>query len=495
MYEQDAKKGKINKKKLLYGSGALVTIIIVLAVSVFAVMGSDNFLNRKFDLTTEKIYSISQKSIDVLQKIDTELTIYRLADDQMVTEDSTNGGFYSMAYKFLDDYTKYNSKINLVIVNPDKQPGIMSELDLDNSRGLNKFDIVFKSGANIKKVSIDLNNPDIFDNNSDQNANPNNKKLIIEQILTGAIIQVTNGTVPKLYSISGHGESTFDKSYTYLKSAIGSLGFDFATLNISIKKAIPDDATMILLLSPKTDLLPDEAYLLGQYMKKGGKVVFMFDPVIPAISFPNFNSCLKEYNIEIQDSVIYEKDPNNNVPNSEETLYLKLKGGPLTEVASDLSKMALFFNKALQINQLKNQNTNIQTASWFYTSDKAIAQSLANSSESITGTFPIIMTAQRQFLSTEKPSRIMITADTDFISDSMIGITDPQIPTAVMTALVSWVNDEAKPAIVIEGKTMSTDQFAMTEALANITFVIFIIVVPAIIIIFGIVVWARRRHR
>jgi hypothetical protein len=488
MDEHDVKKKKLNKKKLLYGGGALVTIIIVLAVSVFAVMVSDNFLNRKFDLTSEKIYSISQQSVDVVQSATTDVTIYRLADDQMVYElqDQTQANFYKMVYLLLDDYTKYNSKVNIVIVNPDKQPDVMNELDPDNSRGLNKFDIVFKSGTNVKKVSI--NDTSIVDSNDN---------LVIEQILTGALKQVIGGVIPKLYTAAGHGEANMNtaSTFTYVKSTFGSLGFDIANLNISLQKAIPDDATMILFLSPKTDLLSDEAYTLGEYMKKGGKVVFMFDPVIPAISFPNFNSVLQKYNIEIQDSVVYEKDANNYVPSSEETLYLKLQGGPLTEVISDMSNMALYFNKALQINLLKNQSPDIQTASWFYTSDKAVAQSLNDTSVSTTGVFPIIMTAQRQFLSTAKPSRIMVTADSDFISDSMIGFTTAQVPTGVLAALVNWVNDEEKPTIEIAGKTMAPDQFSMTQMISNILFVIFIIVVPIIIIVLGVVVWARRRHR
>ena len=43
-------------------------------------------------------------------------------------------------------------------------------------------------------------------------------------------------------------------------------------------RAIPQDATILLVAGPKSDFFPSEVDLLKTYLAKGGKVLFLLDP-------------------------------------------------------------------------------------------------------------------------------------------------------------------------------------------------------------------------
>jgi len=80
-----------------------------------------------------------------------------------------------------------------------------------------------------------------------------------------------NGVAPGADSASGVGGG-----YDALFEAMDQAGFELRTLNFRDTPAVPDDASLLLLLEPRLELQPREAEAVFAYVKRGGRVVLNY---------------------------------------------------------------------------------------------------------------------------------------------------------------------------------------------------------------------------
>ena len=95
--------------------------------------------------------------------------------------------------------------------------------------------------------------------------------------------ETLEGKTKKVYFVRGHGEhDTAGQDGRGLRhdragDADGQLRSRQAGARAGIGK-VPDDATVVVIAGPKTDLLPQELTASRRYLARGGKVMLMLDP-------------------------------------------------------------------------------------------------------------------------------------------------------------------------------------------------------------------------
>jgi ABC-type uncharacterized transport system involved in gliding motility auxiliary subunit len=103
-----------------------------------------------------------------------------------------------------------------------------------------------------------------------------------EQTLTNALKKVIEGRAKKVYFLQGHGEHDPNvgetAGYQKASEALKSDNFDVAALNLAQTGKIPEDANVIVIAGPRTDLLTAEVEQLKAYLGRGGKLLVMLDP-------------------------------------------------------------------------------------------------------------------------------------------------------------------------------------------------------------------------
>ncbi len=105
-----------------------------------------------------------------------------------------------------------------------------------------------------------------------------------EQKLTSAILDVASDNRKTIYILSGHGELRVDdvdpnRGISQFTAALRQRNFDLRTLNLTHAEGVPEDADMILILSPQTPVMPHEEEMLRQYLNnEAGRVLIMIDP-------------------------------------------------------------------------------------------------------------------------------------------------------------------------------------------------------------------------
>jgi hypothetical protein len=97
-----------------------------------------------------------------------------------------------------------------------------------------------------------------------------------EEAISSAIKGLLVEGKPKLYLLEGYGEANIadpnELSYSSLMHALEGEGFEIARLNLSASKRVPDDATCVALLEPRSEMDDAHADALVAYLRRGGRL-------------------------------------------------------------------------------------------------------------------------------------------------------------------------------------------------------------------------------
>ena len=191
---------KINSRSLKYGSYAFAATAVVIAIIVIfnALLGLDSIRDRlRFDITKNKLFSLSEPSITMLGDLDKEVEVIILTDEK-----------YYQGSEILEVLKQYelksNGKVAIRFVDVEKDPTFVErEIDPNQVKGISEGSIVVKSGKNSKVVSkSDMVEYDYSTYSSYPVA------LKIEQVFSSAIKSVIADFTPVVYFVTGHGEMT-----------------------------------------------------------------------------------------------------------------------------------------------------------------------------------------------------------------------------------------------------------------------------------------------
>lgn len=123
-----------------------------------------------------------------------------------------------------------------------------------------------------------------------------------ENVLTAAINYVSSDSLTKIYTLSGHSEAELSETFT---EAIKADNFEFESLHLMDVEAVPEDAGLILINAPASDLSEDEAALLIDYLDAGGNVLLTTD-CMESDSMKNLLSVCEHMGMTLTDGMVVE---------------------------------------------------------------------------------------------------------------------------------------------------------------------------------------------
>lgn len=467
---------KINKKSLKYGSYAIAATVVVIAIIVFlnAILGLDMVRNRlRFDITKNKMYSLSDTSIEMLNKLDKNIEIIILTEEKNFQ--------YTEILEVLKQYNlKSGGKVTTRFVDVEKDPTFIErELDPDQVKGIDSGSIVVKSGSKNKVVS----QSDMIEYDY-SSGTPQASGLKIEQAFTSAIKSVTADKTPVIYFSKGHGEIVLDQQLSDLKATITSNNYEVKEL--SLVNAIPEDASVIVFASPKTDLQPKELENLMGYLENGGDALFLMDVQKTKDELPNFDHVYERYSLSLNNDYVLEGDQNWYYND----FNIIIPQPNDNEITTNLDPQSLFLYmpncRSVNIDQAKKDW--ITTKPLFMTSEKSQSQDLATN-EKTQG--PFMLGAISEFEGADS-SRIALVGNATFVTDSWMQSAGDNGKRYVMSML-NWMRG-GDDSVFIPAKSLDPQPINMTTQSMFVSFILLTFVLPLAIIGLGVFVWARRRH-
>lgn len=466
-------------KTMKYGTNAIILIAAVAAILVIIniLVGMADI---KWDLTPNKLYSITDITRDVLRNLDKDVVIYGIFDEGTVEKD------YKEVIELLQHYEKY-PRVTVKYIDPDKNPGIKKELDPENIIGIEKQDFIVKSGNKVRKLDY----YDLFSTHFDERYFREFRLgSTAEQGFTGAIKYVTADRTPVVYFTTGHDEYKIETDYQSVKTYLNRNNYDVKEINLVTAEKVPEDAELVIVGAPKRDFSEDEQEKLKEYGKNGGKIIFMFDSLQSDPQFAQINSLLSNYNLELNYDRVKENDEKRFVPGNPNAVLL------------DVNKYEIFnedFNLLLvnsrSVNTLKNVKGYITVTPLLTTSDKAIGEQIDKSrGEDIGGPLDIAVAVKHE--GGPKTSKIIVIGNGYFITDEaqlQYGTTHFRNGMYFFLGSLNWAVDK-KDDLIVPAKTYDTPRIEINAFQSRIWGLFTIIALPAIILIIGLCIFLRRRH-
>ena len=466
----------MNRRSLRYSSYAFAATIVVIAIIVVfnALLGIDSVRNKlRFDITQNKLYSLSEPSITMLKDVEKDVEIIILAEEKEFNTVEI--------LEILKQYDiKSNGKIATRFVDVEKDPlFVKRELDPQQVKGIEKGSIVVKSGSKIKVVN--QNDMVEYDYST---GSPQASGLKIEQTFSSAIKSVLAETTPAIYFAKGHGEISPEKELSDLKNTITANNYEVKELSLTAK--IPDDAAVIFFVSPKTDLLAKEQENLLAYMEKGGDAIFLMDVQTTGVELTNFSQVYERYSLGLNNDFVIEGDQqwyyndfNIIIPQPNQN-----------DVTTNLDPDSLFVYMPNCRSVLIGQTAKewIETQPLFMTSSKSQSQDLATDKKSAG---PFLLGALSTF-SGEKESKVALIGNANFVTNDWMTSAGDNGKRYVMSIL-NWMQDQ-DDSIFIPVKSLESQSVNLTAQSKFIAFIVLTFLLPLLIIGLGVFVWIRRKH-
>lgn len=216
-------------------------------------------------------------------------------------------------------------KVTREIVDPDRDRGRMLELMSKYSFGESESVIILDHDGKHKFI----NSPELAEWDFSEAVEREKKGLSRvaptmvtfkgEQVITSAILELTEAKQNKVYFVNGHGEHDYHRkqdgvgrTVNEFKSALTKQNVLHEALNLSEVDEIPEDAAALLILGPKLDYTERDLQLLSAYWEKKGHLIMCLGPA-PG-RFPKLTAWLAQRGVlPRNDDVIRIAMANTNV--------------------------------------------------------------------------------------------------------------------------------------------------------------------------------------
>ena len=266
-------------------SMGMIALVIAIVIVINLIMGQMPERFRNIDLTDQNLYEISDVSKDMLKNLDSDieikvLAVKKSADDRIKT--------------FLSKYTALSKKLNVEWIDPLEHPSALEKY------GASSSSIVVSCPDTDKSKVISFNDILVVDQMAYYTTGSTSPTSFdAEGQLTSAINYVTSDVSKKIYQTTGHGEGSFGSSVTNL---MDKMNFELTELNLLMENKIPEDCDMLLMYAPTKDLTEDETKVLKTYLEQGGNVYLILGAVEDKL--PNLEGVMEEYGLSMADGYI-----------------------------------------------------------------------------------------------------------------------------------------------------------------------------------------------
>ena len=453
----------LKNRRLRMGSFATVLTVIFIAVLIILNMIVSAISERypiQLDLTTGKIYGLSDETIEYLKTVEKDVNIYVLA-----TEDSfgSPNEYYLQAAETIKKFPQYNSKIKVQFIDLAKDPAFESKYA---SYSMGSRDILLECGNKVQVVKTS----DLFNLQNDSSTGYTYiKSSRTDEAITSAIMNVTSDYTPKVAILSAH--SSFDASA--FSSLLSQNNFEVVTQDLLLEDIDPEAAAVVL-FAPSEDL--------------------------PQL--PNLEAFLSEWGIVMEDATVYETNFNRIYNYSP---YYSIVDFVNTEIYEDTSAYLLMPNARVMDTAYTERDSRIvEVLLKFGSTAKALPNDAAEDFDiesAETYAFPALIKSTLQKSSGNAnatgsallESHVIVSSSAMSCESSLLSGSTFVNGKYYISLLNSLLGRESNFSIT--AKTLDTTTLTMTNFQILSIGAVFAIIIPLALLVVGVVVWLRRRHK
>jgi ABC-type uncharacterized transport system involved in gliding motility auxiliary subunit len=441
---------------------------LVFAVLFIAIIGMLGWLSTQYvyqaDWTTGARNTISDGSRRLLGGMDqaVQITAY-------VREDELTRG---QIRDLIGTYQRFKEDITLEFINPDLTPERVRELDIASGG-----EIVIRYRDRSEKI-----------------------QTLSEQHLTNALLRLTRQDERWIVFLTGHGERPSSGETNHGLGAFSQVlerkGLNVQAISL-VESEVPSNTNLLVLASPRSALLPGEMEKLQSYIENGGNLLWLSEPDSP----PGLEPLAERLGINFLPGLVV--DATTQMFGIENPTFVVITGYPRHDISSEMTTVTVF----PEATALETTDSAAWTAipllttlehSWTEIGEIEGEIRFDPDSDERAGPLDIGVVLTRSLANeadTDNNStpdqRVVIIGDGDFLSNTYLG--NPGNLDLGLN-IVRWLShDDASIEIQVKS---APDTVLMLGKVAQAAIAIgFLIGLPLLLLLIGVVIWLRRRRR
>jgi ABC-2 type transport system permease protein len=477
-------RASVKTRTFRVGGYSVLAFVIVLCIAVMAnvLVSALPETATQIDVSSSKLFTISDQTETLAEGLKSEVDIYWIV--QSGQEDSTIG-------KLLDRYKSLSDMIKVTEKDPDVYPTFIQQyVSLDE---VYNNSLVVVCGDRSSYVSYyDIYETDYSDYYT---TGTTTTQFAGESEITSAIQNVTSSSQPKIYMLTGHGESELSSAF---QTAVSKANFQTASLSLLTEGKVPDDADCLFICAPQSDISSDEKDMLAEYLKAGGSMMLITDVSKSGVSFTNLYALMEYYGVSAVNGVVVEGSQDNYVYSRPYYLLPNLGDHDITEPLTENGYSVLLpIAQGLKVGS--SLRDGLSVTELLTTSDSAYSKAGGYS----------ITTYDKESGDTDGPFALSV-AVTDAVDDdtttSIVWVSSSYLLDDQTNSQVSGGNQDffenalswlchQEDTISIHAKSIGTSYLTVDSSAAALMTAFIVGVIPLGCLGTGIVIWVRRKRR
>jgi len=471
-------------KRFRYGSFSTVMIVAAVALFVLVNIIVDQ-LNISYDLTRERIFSLSDGSVTIARELTENVTIYSLWP---------TGQENFMFQQLLEEYASHSNRITVQNRDPLLHPGFVEYFAEPDQAIANGSIIVV--GPYRHRV---IHAADLISTELDWGSFPPQQRLVgfnIEPQVTNALNFVVRAESPVIYRVTGNNEFPLPPA---LINEMEMAGYEVREFNL-MTQDVPEEADILFITLPERDWSPDQAQRILDYLENDGRAIFILG--YRTERFPRFDEVLAAYGLALGDYVIIEGNPNNFFRNNPLMHLPDFMPGEITDMLIERNFMPLIGQPTgIDLLDLRRTGTTIEplirTSNQAYGRQDPLNTVLTRVPEDVAGPFYLAVTVEDVFWfagenRTLSTRMVVISAETMLLEDFNTEVAGSNWSFLINS--LNWLREEPSGVFIRSRAPATIMPLFMTEGQAITIAVVSVLVLPLIFAIGGLVVWLRRRN-
>ena len=415
------------------------------------------------DITYGQRNTLTLPTQQLLKSIDEPLNfVAYLSDDK--------AKLHAGMKKLVAKYQQFKPDATLEIIDPNLNPErAKSDQVLTEGR------IIIQLGENSEKISA-----------------------VDESTIANTLQRMMRNAIPRIIVLEGHQErSPFDKGnsgFSKLRDRLSDRGFRLQPHSIIKTQSLPKNSSFVMIAAPLQPYLETEAAIISEYIKMGGNLLWLTEPRTIA----GLDSIKQQLGLNILEGTML-----SNNPQLQEMLGIKHPAVmPIIRFSSPLlnditNPVLLPFATAVELDpELKTdwKYTSLLTTedqSWLEAEEISGEITRDFTSGDLPGPMNLGMSLTRKM--GEKDQRIVVIGDGDFMLNQFIGASGGGNLT-LSNKLFDWLSSSDKLLTIKPPRAPDTELHMPGNSL-NILAVVFLILLPALLVLIGSLRrWIRQRQ-
>jgi ABC-type uncharacterized transport system involved in gliding motility auxiliary subunit len=427
---------------------------------------------RQFDLTVERVYSLSPQSLNVVKNLKQPLKLYGFVQEG---RSPTTEALYQ-------EYAYASPKVTYELVDPNRHPELADRFKVTT---MNTTHLQYGgdkgAGTNVTDMS--------------------------EEAITNGILKLTSVGSKQVCFTTGEGEADPDDAenpngFAEFKKALEGENYQIKKVNLVTQASVPSDCAVLVVAGPTRPLVPGVVDLINGYLDRGGRALVMFQPPRPdgSINETALQNLMTDWGVTAGDNVVVDQ-------------VVRLFAGPALglnpvvtsymphPITTSFDKQTVF-PMTRSLDPVAPPKPGLVVIPLARTSDTSWAETdLVGIFQKQTAKFgqgdikgPVTVAAAvednlDQLKRGKAMARLVVFGDTDFASNQTI---ENFFNRDFIMNSIDWLAGQAN-AISIRPRTLRASRFSLTIAEFDAVFVLSVLLLPELLLIIGIAVWWERR--